>query len=379
MQAARRIRAIAIKELKEIFRSPIFLLLAYFVPIVLFIIFGFGLSLDVERIPTAIIDLDKSVLSRDLANAFIKTKYFRLAKKVKRPDELYPLLKSGEIRLGIVIPPDFGRRLHQDISSEVQLLIDGTYPYRATVIKGYTRAVLGAFNHQLAREWLMERGWAKVELRPVEMEVRFLYNEALKSFYALIPGLLVVVLMMNPAIMAALAIVKEKDYGTIYNIYASPIARWELLVGKLMPYYGISATNILILFFVSLLLFSVPFKGSFFLFLVGSLLYIFTTSGIGLLISIFTRSMVAAQIITIIVTVIPAFLYSGLLMPVSNLGREGEIEAHLFPAMYYMNIVQGTFSKVIGLRALWFSYLALIIYGAILFSLSLILFKKREG
>ncbi len=374
-----RIGAIIQKEFKEIIRSPLYLLLAHFVPLALYLVFGFGLSLDVEHIPTAFLDLDRTQTSRQLMDGLIKTKYFRLTREARNNRELVELLKKGSIRLAIIIPPQFQKRLRQDLASPVQVLVDGTYPYRGLVTKNYLTAYLASFNQGLIKKWLKKRGLTNVNLQPIKLETRFLYNESLISSFSLVPGLLVVVLMMNPAIMAAIAIVREKDYGTIYNIYTSPISRWEFLTGKLIPYYFLNLANILVLFLLSITLFGVPFKGSFLLFLLGSLLYIFTTTGMGLIISAFTRSMVAAQFVTIIITIIPSFLYSGLLMPVSNLGREGEIEAHLFPAMYYMKIVQGTYSKVIGLKEMAMNYLVLLIYGVTLFLLGLILFKKREG
>ncbi len=374
-----RIGTIIQKEFKEILRSPLYLLLAHFVPLALYLVFGFGLSLDVERIPTAFLDLDRTQMSRQLIDGLIKTKYFSLTQEAHRNEELVELLQKGSIRLAVIIPPQFQRRLRQELASPVQVLIDGTYPYRGLVTKDYLTAYLASFNQGLIQKWLKKKGLTNVDLQPIKLDTRFLYNESLVSSFSLVPGLLVVVLMMNPAIMAAIAIVREKDYGTIYNIYASPISRWEFLMGKLIPYYFLNLANILVLFFLSIILFGVSFKGSFLLLFLGSLLYIFTTTGMGLIISAFTRSMVAAEIVTIIITVIPSFLYSGLLMPVSNLGRGGEIEAHLFPAMYYMKIVQGTYSKVIGLREMAMNYLVLLIYGITLFFLGLILFKKREG
>ena len=374
-----RIGAIIQKEFKEIIRSPLYLLLAHFVPLALYLVFGFGLSLDVEHIPTAFLDLDRTQTSRQFIDGLIKTKYFSLTREAQNNRELVELLKKGAIRLGVIIPPQFQKRLRQDLASPVQVLVDGTYPYRGLVTKNYLTAYLASFNRGLIQKWLKRRGLTNVHLQPIKLETRFLYNESLISSFSLVPGLLVVVLMMNPAIMAAIAIVREKDYGTIYNIYASPISRWEFLTGKLIPYYLLNLVNILILFLLSITLFGVPFKGSFLLLLLGSLLYIFTTTGMGLIISAFTRSMVAAQIVTVIITVIPSFLYSGLFMPVSNLGLEGEIEAHLFPAMYYMKIVQGTYSKVIGLKEMAMNYLVLLIYGITLFFLGLVLFKKREG
>jgi ABC-2 type transport system permease protein len=374
-----RIGAIIQKEFKEIIRSPLYLLLAHFVPLALYLVFGFGLSLDVEHIPTAFLDLDRTQTSRQFIDGLIETKYFHLTREARNNRELVELLKKGSIRLAIIIPPQFQKRLRQDLASPVQVLVDGTYPYRGLVTKNYLTAYLASFNQGLIQKWLKKRGLTNVNLQPIKLETRFLYNESLISSFSLVPGLLVVVLMMNPATMAAIAIVREKDYGTIYNIYASPTSRWEFLTGKLIPYYFLNLANILVLSLLSITLFGVPFKGSFLLFLLGSLLYIFTTTGMGLIISAFTRSMVAAQFVTIIITIIPSFLYSGLLMPVSNLGREGEIEAHLFPAMYYMKIVQGTYSKVIGLKEMAMNYLVLLIYGVTLFLLGLTLFKKREG
>ena len=374
-----RIRAVSGKEFKEILRSPLLLLLTHFVPVALFLVFGFGLSLDVEHIPTALLDMDHTRMSRDLVDGLVKTKYFHLTHRVTTNGQLIDLLKEGRVRLGLVIPPQFQKRIYQDRSSPIQILVDGTYPYRALVIKNYVGAYLATFNSRLARDWLNRRGLTHVNLQPITLETRFFYNPALESTNSLVPGLLVVILMMNPAIMAALAIVKEKDYGTIYNIYSSPMRRWEFLVGKALPYYVLNLVNMLALFLLSITLFGVPFKGSLPLLLLGSLLYIFTTTGMGLVVSSFTRSMVAAQIVTIIITIVPSFLYSGLLMPVSNLGKAGEVEAHLFPAMYYMKIVQGTYSKVMGLEELWVNYLIIVGYGTVLFLTSLLLFKKREG
>ena len=374
-----RIRAVSGKEFKEILRSPLLLLLTHFVPVALFLVFGFGLSLDVEHIPTALLDMDHTRMSRDLVDGLVKTKYFHLTHRVTANGQLIDLLKEGRVRLGLVIPPQFQKRIYQDRSSPIQILVDGTYPYRALVIKNYVGAYLATFNSRLTRDWLNRRGLTHVNLQPIALETRFFYNPALESTNSLVPGLLVVILMMNPAIMAALAIVKEKDYGTIYNIYSSPMKRWEFLVGKALPYYVLNLVNMGALFLLSITLFGVPFKGSLPLLIFGSLLYIFTTTGMGLVVSSFTRSMVAAQIVTIIITIVPSFLYSGLLMPVSNLGKAGEVEAHLFPAMYYMKIVQGTYSKVMGLEELWVNYLIIVGYGTVLFLTSLLLFKKREG
>ncbi|NOZ25027.1 MAG: ABC transporter permease [Nitrospirae bacterium] len=374
----KKVLAVAAKEVREIWRVRLFLVLAFGVPFVMFIVFGYGISLDVEHMPFAYIDRDHSQLSARLVEKF-QGRYFDLREELFDPAEADRLLGNGSLRAVLVIPPDFSRRLYRDGTADVQFLIDGGYPYRALTVKGYAEAAVAAFNREIMGDRLAGLGYSARSLQPVRTETRYFFNESLKSSYALIPGLIAIVLLMNPAVLTALAITREKEFGTIYNIYSSPIRRWEFLTGKIIPYLVISAINFTVILATVKFLFHVPMKGHVVNLVPGAFLYMLINVSIGLLVSAVTRTMVSAQIVTIIATVIPAFLYSGLLIPVANLEGEARVVAYLYPTMHFMKIIHGVYLKNLGLSALLPQMLLLMLYFAILFSLGILAFRKREG
>ena len=374
----KRILAVTLKEVKEIWRVKLFLVLAFVVPFIMFIVFGYGISLDIEHMPFAYIDYDHSQLSARLVEKF-KGRFFELDRELFDPKEADRLLTKGTLRAVMVIPADFSRKLYRGETAEVQFLIDGGYPYRALTIKGYSQAIAGAFSAELMEDRLRQAGRSAMPLRPINVETRYFFNESLKSSYALIPGLIVIILLMNPAVLTALAIAREKEFGTIYNIYSTPIRKWEFLVGKIIPYLFISALNFLVIVASTRMIFQIPMKGHLASLIPGAFLYVLINVSFGLLVSAVTKTMVSAQVVTIIVTVIPAFLYSGLLIPVANLEGAARIVAHLYPSMYFMKIVQGVYLKDLGLRQLLPYVMILVIYVVVLFSAGIRVFKKREG
>jgi ABC-2 type transport system permease protein/ribosome-dependent ATPase len=369
----KRLLSITRKEIKEIVRTRLFLILAFFVPFTMFIVFSYGISLDVEHMPFACIDYDRSSLSAEMLDAFTG-RYFKLKDYLTDTIEAEELLSKGEIRAVLVIPPDFSKRLMRGETAYIQFLIDGGYPYIAITVKGYAEAITSAFNMKLLRS---ETGVEVIE--PIRLQIRYLFNESLKSSYALIPGLIAIVLLMNPAVLAALAITREKEFGTIYNIYSSPIKRWEFLTGKIIPYLVISLINFVVIITSIKLIFHIPMKGNLINLIPGTFIYILINVSIGLLVSSVTRTMVSAQIVALIITVIPAFLYSGLLIPVSNLGSEAKVMAHIYPTMHFMQIIHGVYLKKLGLVQLMPQVLFLALYFIILFSIAIIVFRKREG
>jgi ABC-2 type transport system permease protein/ribosome-dependent ATPase len=374
----KRILAVALKEVKEIWRVKLFLVLAFVVPFIMFIVFGYGISLDIEHMPFAYIDEDRSQLSAQLVEKF-KGRFFDLKGELPGQKEADRLLTSGTLRAVLVIPPDFSRKIYRGGEAEVQFLIDGGYPYRALTIKGYAQAIAGAFSSELVEEKLKREGRSGMLLRPVRVETRYFFNESLKSSYALVPGLIVIILLMNPAVLTALAIAREKEFGTIYNIYSSSIRKWEFLVGKIIPYLIISAVNFFVIVTAIRVLFQIPMKGHLATLIPGALLYVLINVSFGLLVSSVTRTIVSAQIVTVIVTVIPAFLYSGLLIPVANLEGAAKVMAHLYPSMYFMKIIHGVYLKDLSLRDLLPHILILVLYFSVLFSAGIWVFKKREG
>ncbi len=376
--SVKRILAVTVKEAKEIVRVRLFLILAFVVPFIMFNVFGYGLSLDIENMPFAYIDYDHSQLSAKLVEKF-KGRYFNIKEEIFDPDKADNLLSKGTLRAVLVIPQDFSKQIYGGEPAEVQILIDGGYPYRALTIKGYSQAIIGSFSREIIEEKLRQTNRSYLSRSPIRIETRYFFNESLKSSYALIPSLLAIVLLMNPAVLTALAITREKEFGTIYNIYSTPIKKWEFLIGKIIPYLVISSINFVVLVLTIKFLFHIHMKGQIINLIPGAFLYVLINVSIGLLVSSVTRTMVSAQIVTIIVTVIPAFLYSGLLIPVANLEGEAKIMAHLYPTMHFMKIIHGVYLKNLNLIYFLPQLLLLVVYFFILFTLGILVFRKREN
>lgn len=377
-----RIWAVALKEWREIVRDRLFFSLAFVVPAVLMLLFGFGLSLDVENIPMAVVDYDHTPLSRDYAHRFIDSRYFDFKGYVEDERTLERRVMSNELRAVLIIREGFERNLLAGRQAEVQTIIDGTFPFRAQTAKGYVAAINAAFNVEsltlvLSQLSGLTLAQAREHLPPLRLEVRYLYNQSVKSIWSIAPKLLMAIMLISPPFLTALGIVREKESGSIFNIYASTVSRGEFLAGKLLPYVAISTLNVLILWALACFLFGAPFKGDPLFFLLSSVLYVTCTTGIGLLVSVAVRTQVAAMIGTAILTVVPAVLYSGALIPVSSLSREANVIAHLLPGMYFADIAMGSFLKGVGFSALWPNVLALAIYALVLFGAGFMLFHKR--
>lgn len=378
----RRATAVAHKEWREVLRDRLFFTLAFVVPAALMLIFGYGLSLDVENVPFAVVDYDRTSLSRDYAYRFIGSRYFDFKGYAASERELDPLLKDNRIRAAIIIPPHFQRNLLAGRAAHVQTLIDGTIPSRTQTTKGYVAAINSNFSmemlaHHVSRLRGLPLDQARERVQPVRLEVRYLYNQSVKSIWSLAPKLIMLVMIFVPPLLTAVGIVREKETGSIYNIYASTVSRGEFLLGKLAPYVAISVVNVLVLWFLATQVFGAPFKGHPLFFFLASVLFVTCTTSIGLLVSLLVRTQLAATLITVILTMVPAMEYSGFLMPVESLSGEGGIEARLLPAMYYTNIVVGSFLKGVGLEVLWVDLLVLAGYTLALYVAGYLLFHKR--
>lgn len=380
----KRIVAVASKEWREVTRDRMFLLLAFVMPAVWMVVFGYGLVLDVEDIAVAVVDRDQSSLSRDYVYRFVQSRYFNFQGSLANEGEVDSGLKSGKVRAVIVIPEKFQERLLSGMPVSVQTLIDGTFPLRTDITKGYVIAINAAFNEDrladhLARTRGLSRDEAQRRTRPLSLEVRYLYNEGVRSTWSTVPALIMFSLMVASPLLTALGVVREKETGSIYNIYSATVSRLEFLVGKLVPYVMISAVNVVVLWLIAVLLFAVPFKGSLLLFSGASLLFVLTSTGIGLVVSLLVSTQQAALIITVVVSTVPTILFSGLIVPVSSLSQAAQFQAHLFPGMYYTNIVRGTFLKNVGPAVLWPDVLALAVYAAALGAIGYRLFTKRPS
>ncbi len=377
----RRILALAQKETLEIKRDPLFLMMAFLVPSLFIVLFGYGLTLDVENLPFIAIDYDQSMESRDFLYHFITSRYFDLKGFTFNENEALEKLLDSKVRLVIIIPPNFSKELGAGRAAHVQTLIDGTFPYQAQIARNYVQAINARINTKRLEDFFLKKGLSEAEIQalvePVRLEVRYIYNEEAKSTWSIASALIGMILLMVPPMLTSVAICREKETGSIYNIYVSTITRSEFLLGKLLPYFIISAANAFILFAWATLVFKAPFRGSFSFYIISAFIYATCSLGIGLLVSAMARTQIAALMISLVIAMIPSFLYSGMLVPVSCLDLEGRIEAHLFPAMYFVNILYGTFLKGLGISGLWRDFLALIVYTIIVFFLGYKLFHKR--
>lgn len=377
-----RIKAVAEKEWLEIVRDRVFFALVFIVPVMMMVLLGYGLSLDVEKIPLTIVDYDKTAASRDYAYRFIGSRYFQFLGYTGHERQLDRMLTNNQVRAAIIIPPDFEKNRLAGRAVSVQTLMDGTFPYRAQTTKGYVIAINSAASMEgLASLVSQKKGIplerAKDLLRPITLETRYLYNQSMVSIWSLAPKLIMLVLIASSPFFTALGVVREKETGSIYNIYVSTVSRAEFLLGKLSPYIVVSSVNALVLFFLATVVFGAPFKGNFFVFFVSTLIYVICTTGMGLLASVFVKTQTAAMLVTAVTTLIPSVLYSGVLIPIPSLTHSAQVFAHFLPAMYYTNIVMACFMKGVGFAYFWKDLVILAVYAAMLMTLGYLFFHKR--
>nr|WP_041778635.1 ribosome-associated ATPase/putative transporter RbbA [Beijerinckia indica] len=369
-----RLWAYARREAMEILRDPIRLVFALLGPLLLMIAFGYGISFDVEDIRYAVFDQDQSPESRDLLENFSGSRYFQEQPPVKSASEEERRLRTGELQLALEIPPRFGRDLKLGRVPEVGVTIDGAMPFHAETTRGYVDGLSLLYIKDLLRHSQLPT----LRSMPLTMETRFRYNQAFKSVNAMVPSVVVLMLVLIPAVMSAVAVVREKETGSIANFRSTPTTSLEFLTGKQLPYVAVSMVTFAILVAVALLLFQVPLKGSVPALLVGTLVYVAATTGLGQLISTFTRTQVAAVFATAILSAIPAVNFSGLLTPVSSLSGGARLIGLGFPAAWYHPISVGTFTKGLGFADLWHSMVVLGLFALVYLVASQFLLQKQE-
>lgn len=368
----RRLQALVWRESLEITRDRFRLMIAFATPLVLMIVLGYGLSIDVESLPYAVLDRDRTPASRAYLRTFRHSRYFAFRGAASRPDVLERRLRSGEIAVAIGIPKGFQRDLTAGAPTAVSFAIDGTLPFEAATARGYVEAA-----HRSALAGLVQRAPPEAQREGLRVRTRFWFNPGLESAPAFVPGLIAALLAIVPATLTAVAVVREKEQGSIANLYATPMRRLEFLLGKQIPYVALSLAAFGVLVALALLLFRVPFRGSAAALGTGAVLYVAATTGIGLLVSCFTRTQIAALMVTILLTLLPAFLYSGFFTPVASLSGGALVLARAFPTTYFLEISVGTFTKGLGLARLWPSCLWLAGFALLFDAASLALLREQ--
>ncbi len=368
-----RLLGIARRETLELWRDPIRLTFALFGSALLMILLGYGMTFDVDELRFAALDRDQTPGSRDYVQNISGSRYF-----IERPPlfdqaELDRRMRSSELSLAIEIPPGFGADLKRGRSPEVGVWIDGAMPFRAETTRGYVQGLHYQYLTDLAT-----RSGVTSPTGAADIEVRYRYNQDFESFNAMVPGTIAILLVFIPAMMTALGVVREKELGSITNLYVTPVSRLEFLLGKQLPYVGISMIGFFGLLALSVSLFGVRFKGSLAAITFGAFLYVTATSGLGLLMSTFTRSQVAAIFGTAISTMMPAFALSGLNSSVSSLTGGAAVFSKIYPTTHFLVISRGSFSKALGFGDLTAQFVALMLFIPSVTLICVLLLRKQE-
>jgi len=371
-----RALAILVKETRELLRDPLYLGLALGIPLLQMVLFGFGLTADVKHVRVGVLDHDRSPYSRDYVDALVHSEYFDFVGLARDPAEADRWLRSGRARVIIDMPPTFARDLAARRSATIGVSVDGVFPTFAEIIVGYVSAVNALYNERLLAT---VPAVAAAAPPPVSLDVSIWYNPSLESKNFIVPGMIVIMMLIFPALLGALLITREKETGTIFNLYASPVRRVEILLGKAAPYVAVAFLDYLLIFVMSVWLFGVRFTGSFGLLSAGALLYATCTVGTGILISTLVRTQLAAMLIAFLATVTPAFQLSGFLAPVASQDRVGRIAGSLIPATYFMDLARGSYLKGLGIGVYWRDLMALALFAVAVYTLAWWRLKKRIG
>lgn len=355
------------KEVIHILRDPRSLYLAIGIPIVLIILFGYAITFNVNHIPVGIIDQDNTVLSRKLISSIQSNEYFDLVHFSNNYFGVEKLLDEGKTKIIVVIPFHFSRILAKGKDAPIQLLIDGSDNNTAQIALGYISKIIYTFSSNITLEKLNAQGTLfSKEIPPIDVETRAWYNPALSSTHFIVPGLIAVVMMILATMMTSLTIAREWEIGTMEQLIATPIKPHEIIIGKLMPYFLLGLIQMSLVVLTGILLFKIPLKGNVFLLFVASGIFLTSGLGIGLLISTVTKSQQLAFMLSVLSTLLPSFLLSGFIFPVSNMPKIIQVISHIVPAKYFLIILRGIFLKGNGFSTHFPDLIPLVILGTLI-------------
>ena len=367
-----RLLSFSAREATELRRDPVRLTLALLGSMVLMLVMGYGITMDVEDLHYAVLDHDRTVASQSYTLRIAGSRYFLEQAPLASHADLDARMRAGTLAMAVEIPPGFGRDLARGTAPQVAVWLDGSMPLRAELARAY----VGGVHAQTLADVIAESGAGPVRAL-ASVEPRYRYNPELLSLVSMVPKVIPLLLVFIPAMLTALGVVREKELGSILNVYTTPVTRLEFLVGKQLPYIALSMFNFVLMFGLAVTLFQVPFKGSFLALAAGALLYVTATTGLGLLASTLTNSQVAALAGTSIGTLLPAIQFSGLMDPVSSLEGGGYWIGAIYPTTHFLTIASGTFSKALGFAELGGAFVPLLLAIPVLTLLSAALLKKQ--
>ncbi len=365
-----RLWAIARKEWLHIRRDTRSLAMAFVVPAVMTILFGYIITFDVKDIRMAVLDRDRTAQSRDLVDAFRSSGYFEVTGRLDADRQIAPMLTRGAVRLVLVIPPDFSRNLAARRPAPVQALVDGGDANTASIAINYAQAIAAQYSvHAVLQGQPLPV--------PLQAESRVWYNEDLKSSNMIVPGLMAVIMMILSALLTSLTIAREWERGTMEQLAATPVHRLEVILGKLLPYVGIGIVDIVLVAVAGGVVFAVPFRGSPLFLMATALLFLIGAQGLGIFISATSRSQFLATQLAMLTTFLPATLLSGLMFDLSSMPKVLQLISLAVPARYFIAVVRGIFLKGVGPHVLWAQALGMLIFALVGLALAVRAFRKE--
>lgn len=361
MISVSRIAAVARKETLHVLRDSRSLYLALGIPVMLLVLFGYALSLDVDNIPLAVWDRDRSPLSRELIDRMTSSGYFRLVLYANSYKEIVQAIDRRKVTMGITIPQDFSRNLLSHDETTIQVLVDGSDSTRAGIGINYVEVITSIFREDLLRQALYRQSVTKLNI-PIEPRIRIIYNPELKSRINIIPGLIAIILMVIGALLTSLTIVREWETGTMEQLISTPVKAYELIIGKLTPYFALGYVDLAIVYLMSQYVFDVPFRGNILLMFLLSGLFLLGSLSLGLVISAVAGSQLFATQFAFLGTFLPSFLLSGFVFPIGNMPEVIQLATYVVPARYYVTILRGIYLKGVGVEILAFQIVMLAIF-----------------
>ncbi|MBI5464532.1 MAG: ABC transporter permease [Ignavibacteriales bacterium] len=350
--------------------------ISFVAPVFQLLVLGYAANLDVANVPLAVCDLDHTSESRRLVDQFTSSGYFSLVANADRADELDHLIDDGHASVAVVIPRDFARKLGLGEPAPLQLLADGSETTTGGIGMSYVSLIALRFSQNILLQSLERRGMHSLPAT-VSAEIRVWYNPELKSRNFMVPGVLGLLLMVMTLLLTSLAIVKEKEMGTLEQLVVTPIRPMQLMIGKLLPFFLIGIIDVLLVVLVATVVFALPLKGSFALLLLFCLTFLLTTLGLGLFVSTISQTQQQAMMTAIFFIMMPMIFFSGFVFPIENMPLSLQWASYLMPLRYFFVVVRGLFLRGVGFDILWPQGLALLVFGLAIMTMSVLRFRKR--
>jgi ABC-2 type transport system permease protein len=372
----RRILAVARKEFLHVVRDFRSLGMAIAIPMMMLVLFGYALTLDVDRVPLLVWDQSGTEASRNFVHLFTGSRYFSLRGYVSSYGEIERAIDEGSVMVGLVVPRNFAAKAETNRPAEVQALVDASDSNTATIAIGYARSIVQSYCQQLALQELHRSGERTVET-PLEARPRVWFNADMESKNFIVPGLIAVIMMVIAAMLTSLTVAREWERGTMEQLISTPVKGPELIVGKLIPYFAIGLTDTLLAVLMGQFLFHIPLRGSIPLLFAVASIFLAGVLSMGILISVATKNQLLASQLAMVLTFLPAFLLSGLMIPIHNMPVPIQAITHIVPARYFVALMRGIYLKGVGLEVLSGEVLLLSIFGVIMVTLAIARFKKK--